>query len=89
MPVFGWSVQQIAFAKQRYATIEKRELDKTMESILELRAWWDIRRWPEPLSIVLADIEPDLDINWAATAMHDAAVRSAIPPMPSPFGGSK
>lgn len=87
--VFGWTTQQIAFAKQRHENMEKRSLNPTMESILELRHWWDIRRWPEPLSIALAGIEHDLDINWAATAVYDAAMRSAILPMTPPFGGSK
>lgn len=66
MEYYGWTVQQIAYAKQRYNEIVgDDQLPLNFVGILDLIRWWRLREYAEPLSVKFDKVDLSFDFEWA------------------------
>lgn len=77
MKCFGWTLEQIAYAKQRHKLHSGGDLSPNADGILALRKWWAESNWPDPLSVRLDGVVLESDTGWAATAMREVALIAA------------
>jgi hypothetical protein len=69
MKCFGWTIEQIAYAKQRHKLHGLGDLPPNADGILKLREWWMESNWPDPLSVLLDGVVLEYDMGWASKAM--------------------
>lgn len=81
MKYLGWTVNQTACAKQRYNLHLLCDLPKDADGLMRLHRWWVERSWPEPLSVRIEGVEPELDVEWASEAIRNAVVASLSRPV--------
>ena len=72
MTVFGWTVEQLAYAKRRHEQFGFSDMAPSTIGILELKKWWSINDWPAPLSVRLEGVKPEMNLGWAAEAIREA-----------------
>lgn len=70
MLVFGWTIDQIAFAKKRHQFYQNIDLPQNTEGIIRLQRWWDEHNWPAPLSVKIDGVEEEKDTKWAIKAAY-------------------
>lgn len=71
--VFGWTVEQIAYAKQRSNQWRGAGIRADLEGIVDIQNWWLEHSWPDPLSVRLEGVTPEYDYEWAWRAVRAAA----------------
>lgn len=74
MKYFGWTTDQIAYAKQRHKLHGGGPLSPNADGLLTLRKWWTENNWPEPLSVRLGGVVLESDVGWAATVAREVAL---------------
>ena len=70
--IFGWTVKQTGYAKQRYNAQGESAIPANMEGLLQLKSWWESSEWPDPLEILFENVVLEFDRSWAATAFKTA-----------------
>lgn len=66
MKYYGWTLEQIAYAKQRYNEIVgDDQLPLNFVGILDLIRWWRLREYSEPLSIRFDKVDLQFDFDYA------------------------
>lgn len=77
LSLFGWTTEQIAYAKRRHERMQGGVLPQTTTGVAMLKAWWQKNNYPEPLSVALEGVAPELDTGWAVSAVCSTA--AAVP----------
>lgn len=70
MLLFGWTTEQIAYAKQRHDRHVGAHLEANAASVLALQKWWALHDWPAPLSVLFYGVNLQKGCtDWAAEAV--------------------
>lgn len=66
--VFGWTLEQYAYAAARLG----EPMPPNAEGLLAVKRWWQQHQhWPEPLTVQLAGVNPEMFMGWAAKAVSN------------------
>ena len=69
MLIFGWSCPQWAHARQRHKLHGNADPGANINGLICVQQWWRRHMWPEPLSVQLEGVVPQVDNEWAANAI--------------------